>query len=117
MGDDEQGRAGLPRELAEQLVSCDSLPEALERYDQIRRPVTAAIVRANRGHGPDYVMQLAEERAPNGFRHIHEVIPARELEQIAAAYKQTAGFDRDTVNARYQALASSDAGGAEPAGR
>ncbi len=94
------------RELAEQLLASDSVPAALERYDEIRRPVTAAIVRANRGQGPDYVMQLAEQRAPQGFRHIHEVIPAHELEQIAAAYKQTAGFDRDTVNARFQALAA-----------
>jgi 2-polyprenyl-6-methoxyphenol hydroxylase-like FAD-dependent oxidoreductase len=91
------------RELAEQLLACETVPRALARYDEIRRPITGAIVRANRGQGPDYVMQLAEERAPNGFRHIHEVIPARELEQIAQAYKQTAGFDRDTVNARFEA--------------
>jgi 5-methylphenazine-1-carboxylate 1-monooxygenase len=94
------------RELAEQLLACETVPAALERYDEIRRPVTAAIVRANRGQGPDYVMQLAEQRAPNGFRHVHEVLPACELEQIAAAYKQTAGFDRETVNARCRALAA-----------
>ena len=100
------------RELAEQLLAGDSVAAALQRYDDVRRPVTAAIVHANRGQGPDYVMQLAEQRAPHGFRHIHEVIPARELEQIASAYKQTAGFDRDSVNARFQALAAHGAAGA-----
>ena len=94
------------RELAGQLLACDSVPQALARYDEIRRPVTAAIVKANRGQGPDYVMQLAEERAPDGFGHIHEVIPAQELEQIASRYKQTAGFDRDTVNSRFHAMTS-----------
>ena len=57
--------------------------------------------------GSDYReirVQLAESRAPQGFGHIHEVIPARELEDIAAAYKQTAGFDRDTVNRRFAAM-------------
>jgi hypothetical protein len=44
------------------------------------------------------VLQLAEERAPEGFRDIGDVIPVWELEEIASRYKQTAGFDRDTVN-------------------
>jgi len=57
-------------------------------------------------------MQLAEQRAPHGFGHVHEVIPAHELEQIASAYKQTAGFDRDTVNARFRALEARGAGDA-----
>jgi len=103
------------RELAAQLLAAETVPQALQRYDDVRRPVTSAIVRANRGQGPDYVMQLAEERAPKGFRHIHEVIPGPELEQIAAAYKQTAGFDRDTVNARFAELEARRAGTVAPA--
>ena len=39
----------------------------------------------NRGNGPEQVMQLAEERAPDGFDDIHDVIPRAELEAIAAA--------------------------------
>jgi 2-polyprenyl-6-methoxyphenol hydroxylase-like FAD-dependent oxidoreductase len=90
------------RELADQLVACDTISDALARYDAVRRPVTAAIVAANRRQGPDEVMQIAEDRAPHGFADVHEVIPQDELERIAAKYKQTAGFDRDTVerNAR-----------------
>ena len=36
--------------------------------------------------------QIAEERAPNGFEHIHQVMSHAELEEIAMRYKQTAGF-------------------------
>ena len=85
------------RQLAEELAADDSIVDALRRYDDARRPVTAAIVAANRKQGPDEVMQIAEERAPNGFSHIHDVIGQAELESIAAKYKQTAGFDREAV--------------------
>jgi len=57
-------------------------------------------VLANRGNGPEQVMQLVEERAPKGFTDIAEVLTAEELEGTAAAYKQVAGFDRDALNAR-----------------
>ena len=35
-----------------------------------------------------------------GFRHVNNVIPQAELEEISARYKQTAGFARAQVNAR-----------------
>ena len=41
---------------------------------------------------------MAEERAPNGFEHVHDVISRQELEEIAARYKQTAGFAVNQVN-------------------
>jgi 2-polyprenyl-6-methoxyphenol hydroxylase-like FAD-dependent oxidoreductase len=89
------------RELADQLVAGQAVDApivaALERYDAVRRPVTAAIVAANRRQGPDEVMEIAEQRAPNGFADVHDVIGAAELEAIAAKYKQTAGFDRASV--------------------
>ena len=40
--------------------------DALERYEIERRPRTAAIVMSNRQHGPERVLDLAEERAPDG---------------------------------------------------
>jgi 2-polyprenyl-6-methoxyphenol hydroxylase-like FAD-dependent oxidoreductase len=89
------------RELADQLVANasteGSIVEALARYDAVRRPITAAIVAANRRQGPDEVMEIAEQRAPNGFGDVHDVIGQAELESIAAKYKQTAGFDRASV--------------------
>jgi len=86
------------RELADQLAAKPSIDAALAAYEAARRPVTGAVVLANRKGGPDRVLQLAEERAPKGFANIEDVIPRAELEAIAQSYKQTAGFDRDTVN-------------------
>ncbi len=81
------------RALADALAGQASIDQALDAYEAERLPKTAAIVLANRQNGPEQVMQLAEDRAPNGFRHdVHEVIPREELEAIAARYKQVAGF-------------------------
>jgi len=84
--------------LAEQLSAAEGVTPALERYEALRRPATARIVLMNRANGPEQVMQLAEERAPDGFIDIEAVIPRRELEAIAARYKQAAGFSLDQVN-------------------
>jgi hypothetical protein len=43
-------------------------------------------------------MQLAHERAPDGFADIDDVIPRVELEEIAARYTQLAGFAPEQVN-------------------
>lgn len=79
------------------LVGClrsypDDPAAALERYDAIRRPATAAVVMANRGLGPEMPMQLVEERAPDGFDDIGDVISAEEIRQVTEGYRATAGF-------------------------
>jgi 2-polyprenyl-6-methoxyphenol hydroxylase-like FAD-dependent oxidoreductase len=68
------------------------------RYEAARLDATGKIVLSNRQNGPDQVMQIAEERSPQGFVHIHDVIPREELEAISARYKQLAGFSREHVN-------------------
>ncbi|MBL8774052.1 MAG: flavin-dependent oxidoreductase [Phenylobacterium sp.] len=73
---------------------------ALAAYEADRRPATSRIVLANRGEGPERVMQLAEDRAPGGFTDVTQVIPRDELEAVATSYKQVAGFDRETLNTR-----------------
>ena len=87
------------RQLGDELAVGHPVAGALARYDAVRRQATAAIVAANRRQGPDEVLQIAEERAPEGFAHVHDVISQDELESVAARYKQTAGFDRATVEA------------------
>ena len=72
---------------------------ALREYEAERLPRTAAIVLRNRLNGPEQVMQLAEQRAPQGFSDIDAVIPRAELEAIALRYKQLAGFDRQSLQA------------------
>jgi 2-polyprenyl-6-methoxyphenol hydroxylase-like FAD-dependent oxidoreductase len=88
------------RTLAYELATRTDIDEALAAYEAARRPATSRIVLANRGNGPEQVMQLAHERAPDGFSRIEDVLSREELEAVAGGYKQLAGFDRDALNAR-----------------
>lgn len=76
------------------------IPTALQHYQTTRLPPTAKIVLANRANGPDHVMQVAEERAPDGFKDIHDIIGKEELDGIGLAYKAIAGFEIESVNAK-----------------
>lgn len=66
----------------------DDVDATLARYENIRRPSTAAIVKANREMGPELPMQLVEERAPDGFSRLQDVISDEELATIAERYKK-----------------------------
>jgi len=78
----------------------NDLERGLQRYEAIRRPATSAIVFANREQGPEAGMQLVEDRAPNGFAKLHDVVSEAELQQIADKYKQVAGFAIAALNDR-----------------
>ena len=93
------------RALADEIAGADvaGLATALERYESDRLPKTARIVMANRAQGPDHVLQVFEERAPQGFANVHDVASQAELEQIAAGYKKIVGLDIETVNAKVRA--------------
>ena len=80
------------RVLAGCLRTDDGVVSALERYERIRLPATAAIVEANRGLGPEVPMQLVHERAPDGFDDINTVITRAEIDEVTEAYRRTAGF-------------------------
>ena len=88
------------RYLARELALQPSVEAAVTAYDVQRRPATAAIVLANRGVGPERCMEVVEERAPDGFENLDDVISREELEEIARAYKRTAGFAPEILNAR-----------------
>jgi 2-polyprenyl-6-methoxyphenol hydroxylase-like FAD-dependent oxidoreductase len=70
----------------------DDITEALTRYEAARRPATAAIVQANRGLGPEVPMLLVEQRAPDGFSDIGDVITPEEIDRVTEDYRRTAGF-------------------------
>jgi 5-methylphenazine-1-carboxylate 1-monooxygenase len=76
------------------------LERGLARYDEIRRIATAEIVLANRRQGPEAAMQLVEDRAPDGFARISDVVSEAELAAIAESYKRVAGFSVAELNAR-----------------
>jgi len=82
------------RALAEALASTTDVERALQAYEDVRRPATSAVVLSNRRHGPERVLDLAEERAPDGFADVADVFAPGELEGIAAQYRQLAGFAR-----------------------
>ena len=73
---------------------------ALRAYENERRPATTELVMLNRRNGPEQVMQLVEERAPDGFDEVTDVLSRQELEDIAANYKRIAGFQVETLNAK-----------------
>lgn len=73
---------------------------ALAAYDDARREDVNKVVLANRGDGPDKVLDVVAERAPDGFDRIEDVMSVAELERVAADYKAIAGFDVATLNAR-----------------
>jgi 2-polyprenyl-6-methoxyphenol hydroxylase-like FAD-dependent oxidoreductase len=66
--------------------------EALAAYEAERLPATAAVVRSNRVGGPERVIDVIAERAPEGFARIGDVATAEELEGIVRGYAQLAGF-------------------------
>src|SRR3984893_16299029 len=73
---------------------------ALLAYEAERRPATSDLVMLNRRHGPEQVMQLVEERAPDGYDAVTDVLSLQELEDIAANYKRVAGFQVEGLNAK-----------------
>lgn len=78
----------------------DDVALALQRYDEVRRPATSAIVIANRGLGPELPMQLVEARAPDGFAQLSDVITAEEILEVTDGYRRMAGFSLQQLEER-----------------
>lgn len=70
---------------------------ALKLYEQRRLPPTARIVESNRKHGLDRMLDLVEERAPDGFTDLEKILPAAELESIVGDYKRIALYDKESL--------------------
>jgi 2-polyprenyl-6-methoxyphenol hydroxylase-like FAD-dependent oxidoreductase len=88
------------RVLARELALQSSIEAAVTAYDVQRRPATTAVVFANRWEGPVECQNLVEERAPDGFAHLDDIVSHQELEAIANRYKQGAGYDPAVLNNR-----------------
>jgi 2-polyprenyl-6-methoxyphenol hydroxylase-like FAD-dependent oxidoreductase len=93
------------RYLARALDEEGRVTDALQRYDLERREAVNSVVLANRGDGPDKILDIVAERAPDGFDRIEDVITGAELASQAASYKAVAGMDVATLNARPSILA------------
>jgi 2-polyprenyl-6-methoxyphenol hydroxylase-like FAD-dependent oxidoreductase len=88
------------RVFARELALQPSIEAAVAGYDDQRRAVTAAVVQSNRRAGPHRSQDLVEERAPNGFTDLHEVVTQQELDEIVADYKRVTGLEIDRLNSR-----------------
>jgi 2-polyprenyl-6-methoxyphenol hydroxylase-like FAD-dependent oxidoreductase len=88
------------RTIAREFLNKGVTIAALEAYESERRPATSELVLLNRGNGPEQVMQLVEERAPDGFDVVTDVLSQQELEGIANSYKRVAGFQVEALNAK-----------------
>jgi 2-polyprenyl-6-methoxyphenol hydroxylase-like FAD-dependent oxidoreductase len=100
IGSNGASQAVLDARVLAQKLATLPLADALDAYEDKRRPATTAIQTANRGLGPEIVMRTVHERAPHGFTDIEDVLSLAEREEVASAYKKTAGFDPALLNDR-----------------
>ncbi|MES2750461.1 MAG: flavin-dependent oxidoreductase [Pseudomonadota bacterium] len=88
------------RVITREILNHGETPAALQAYEAERRPATTDLVKLNRRNGPEQVMQFVEERAPDGFNVVTDVLSRQELEDVANNYKRVAGFQVETLNAK-----------------
>ncbi len=87
--------------LTNALLENNNVLVALKNYEATRLRATSNIVLQNRQMGPEKVMQIVEERAPDGFNHVHDIISQEELEAVVIRYKKIAGFDKEELNQKH----------------
>ncbi len=87
------------RKLGRSFLDHGVTSEALAAYEEEMRPATSDMVLRNRNAGPDYIMQIVEDRCGGVFDDISEVMSHDELADYAAGYKKTAGFAITELNA------------------
>lgn len=88
------------RVLASALAAIKDPTDALQRYEDVRMTAMNTLVVKNRELGAENVLQIVEDRAPNGFAKLQDVISQEELEETASSFKRLAGIDVDAVNNR-----------------
>ncbi|MGH3546792.1 MAG: flavin-dependent oxidoreductase [Pseudonocardiaceae bacterium] len=78
------------RVLARALASAVTVADGLAGYEAQRRPATTEVVLANRRGGPEECLDIVEQRAPDGFERIEDVISVAELAAITRRYQRIA---------------------------
>jgi hypothetical protein len=82
--------------LAYHVAHTADVDQALQAYQEARRPVTAGVQTANRRQAGDVMARVSAmaRRGAHGEA-------AAELQEIERRYKELAGFDVDALNARH----------------
>jgi 2-polyprenyl-6-methoxyphenol hydroxylase-like FAD-dependent oxidoreductase len=88
------------RIIGAEVLAQGPVPSALAAYEDRVRPRMNRVILANRGTGPDAVMQMVEDRCGGVFDRIADVIDPAFLAAHAAHYKRLAGFGIDELNAQ-----------------
>jgi 2-polyprenyl-6-methoxyphenol hydroxylase-like FAD-dependent oxidoreductase len=84
--------------LADRLRDADHALQGLYAYEQERLPMTTEIVMMNRKGGPEGVIDAVEERAPDGFTNVDDVLSYEARKAIVRGYATRAGFAHEQVN-------------------
>ena len=93
-GSNGASQAIIDARLLARLLAERPVEEALSAYEAERLPATQDIALSNRRGGPERVVDVVSERAPDGFERLEDVISTEELAAIARGYAQMAGFAR-----------------------
>jgi 5-methylphenazine-1-carboxylate 1-monooxygenase len=80
--------------LAHHLTQQADVAQALQAYEAQRRPKTAQIVQMNRQEGLDVILDMVEERAPQGFKQLADVIDPAQIDAVVQRYKTAAGHQQ-----------------------
>lgn len=85
--------------LAKAIITSPDPQSALAAYEAVRREAVSKLVTVNRTQmGPESVMILAEQRAPEGFSNVLDVFTQEELESASSNYRRLAGFDQAALD-------------------
>jgi 2-polyprenyl-6-methoxyphenol hydroxylase-like FAD-dependent oxidoreductase len=96
------GANGASQAIIDARALADALAEqpgfkGLLTYEAVRRPVTSNVVLNNRKAGPERVLDIAAARAKGPGDRIEDLISPVEAEEVAASYRQVAGFLKRAV--------------------
>ncbi|MET0519328.1 MAG: flavin-dependent oxidoreductase [Burkholderiaceae bacterium] len=69
----------------------ERIEAALAAYEALRRPLCAKLVEMNRQEGLDAILDMVEERAPQGFSRLDEVVDPAAIDALVQRYKAAAG--------------------------
>jgi len=86
------------RVLADRLAEGGDPTAALRAYEAARSGPTAQVVRANRAHPPDYIIEHVEDLVGDEpFDDLGRYITPAELQRLSDDYKRIAGFALEDV--------------------
>jgi 2-polyprenyl-6-methoxyphenol hydroxylase-like FAD-dependent oxidoreductase len=91
-GSNGSAQAILDARRLARLLSQHPPEAALKAYEAERLSKTAEVVRNNRRGGPERVLNLVADRAPDGFRRLEDVITSGEVADIVSGYARLTGL-------------------------